>query len=123
MSYAIESNVKRSFERHAWQCPALAAAAAVAAAAVAAAVAAVAVAVAVVPVVAAAVVRLVTGRRWSPIPRTSFLSKATQSTTTFSLRGTRTPIDETVNVATRGITVAQSEMEFFIGIFSRCFWT
>ncbi len=61
-------------EKHAWQCPALAAAVAVAAAA---AVAAVAVA------VVAAVVRLVTGRWWSPIPRTSFLSKATQSTTTF----------------------------------------
>jgi hypothetical protein len=76
-----------SIKRHAWQCPALAAAVAAAAVAAAAAAAA-AVAVAVVAAVVAAVVRLVTGRWWSPIPRTSFLSKATQSTTTFSLRGT-----------------------------------
>ncbi len=69
-----------SIKRHAWQCPALAAA--VAAAAVAD------VAAAAVAAVAHAVVRLVTGRWWSPIPHTSFLSKATQSTTTFNLRGT-----------------------------------
>jgi hypothetical protein len=85
MSYAMGRNVKTSLERHAWQYPALAAAVAVAAAVAAAAVAAAAV---VAVAVAAAVVRLVTGRWWSPIPRTSFLSKATQSTTAFSLRGT-----------------------------------